>query len=248
MRAPVGEYVTKVLSFIRLGISQTGTGVLGWRLFLLPAAGHKFKWIQDMSINTVIDVGAHKGQSALEFHELFPHARIYSFEPLLDCYLQLNARMKNVPNFRSFNLALGDMKGILTMHRSEFSPSSSLLKMANLHKEAFPYSAGEIQETVDVNTLDNMTRELDLEDDILLKIDVQGWEHKVLIGSRSLLKRIRVIVVEASFQELYEGQPLFGDIYDLLFSQGFVYSGTWAELRSPLDGAPLQQDSIFIRK
>lgn len=210
------------------------------------AAEDPFKWIRDMGVNTVIDVGAHEGQSALHFHELLPNARIYSFEPLQDCFTRLNANLRDVPGFRSFNLALGDEKGTMSMHRSEYSVSSSLLKMANLHKEAFPHSSGEALETVHVDTLDGMARELDLEDNILLKIDVQGYEAKVIMGGRNTLSRVKVIVVETSFRELYEGQPLFREVYELLCEAGFVYSGSWEELRSPLDGAPLQQDSIFI--
>jgi len=201
-----------------------------------------------MNIKTVIDVGAHHGESASQFHQLFPCARIYSFEPLRDCFMKLNANMRRVPSFKSFNLALGDAEGKAEIHRSEFSASSSLLKMAGLHKDAFPYSSGEVLETIEVNTLDNMARQLDLEDNILLKIDVQGYEHKVISGARNTLKRTRVIIVETSFAELYEGQPLFSEIYRLLSEHGFVYSGSWGELKSPLNGAPLQQDSIFVRR
>jgi len=89
---------------------------------------------------------------------------------------------------------------------------------------------------------------LDFEDNILLKVDVQGYEHKVIDGSRNILNMVKVIIIETSFHELYEGQPLFAEIYELLNRLGFVYSGSWGELKSPLDGAPLQQDSIFIRK
>jgi hypothetical protein len=120
--------------------------------------------------------------------------------------------------------------------------------MARLHKEAFPFSSGEILETVDVNTLDNIAQELDLEADVLLKIDVQGYEDRVIMGSQKTLTKVKVIIIETSFHELYEGQPLFADIYELLHKQGFIYSGSWGELKSPLDGTPLQQDSIFIRR
>lgn len=214
-----------------------------------PFEKDKFKWVQNMSIRTIIDVGAYDGRSAVQFHKLFPNAKIYSFEPLHDCFVQLNATMKNVPNFKSFNLALGDTEGRLKMHRSSFAQSSSLLGMGKLHKQAFPFSAGELLETVDVTTLDRITQKLDLEQNILLKLDVQGYEDSVIIGSQTTLSLVKIIVIETSFCELYEGQTLFSDIYDLLCKQGFVYSGSWGpELKSPLDGAPLQQDSIFIKK
>jgi len=248
MKSLIKEFLKKLFNFVGFNVTRTGAGIQGGEKKFAPSQEDKLKWIQNMNIKTVIDVGAHIGESALQFHELFPNAKIYSFEPLHDCFMRLNDNMKNVPNFRSFNLALGDKEGRLQIHRSEFSPSSSPLKMAKLHKEAFPFSSGEILETVDVNTLDNIAQELDLEDNILLKIDVQGYEKSVIVGSQSILGRVKVIIIETSFHELYEGQPLFSDIYELLCEQGFVYSGSWEELKSPLDGAPLQQDSIFIRK
>ena len=247
MKSIIRKVLDQLLSLIGLSVARTGTGILGIRNRYVPRPKDKFRWIQNMNIMTVIDVGAHAGESALLFHKLFPNAKIYSFEPLHDCFVKLNATMKDVPNFRSFNLALGDEEGRLDMHRSEFSPSSSLLKMGGLHKEAFPFSSGETLETVDVNTLNNIAQELDWEDNILLKIDVQGYEHKVIMGSRNILNMVKVIIIETSFHELYEGQPLFAEIYELLNRLGFVYSGSWGELKSPLDGASLQQDSIFIR-
>jgi FkbM family methyltransferase len=238
----------RLLLLLGLKITRAGKVILGRTRHFGSSGTDKFKWVREMNIKTVIDVGAHEGESALEFHKFFPDAKIYCFEPLSDCFVRLNNNTRNVTNFRSFNLALGDAKDILTMHRSEFSASSSLLKMAELHKKAFPYSSGESLETVEVDTLDNIAQELELEDNILLKIDVQGYEYKVIIGSQVILKRVKIIIIETSFQELYEGQPQFSTIYKLLHEQGFVYSGSWGELRNPLNGAPLQQDSIFIKR
>jgi len=258
MKSLVRKGVAKVLTFVGIKVTLTGSGILGskiksvisteGRFKFARSAEDRFKWIQNMNIRTVIDVGAHKGESALQFHKLFPDARIFSFEPIHDCFIELNSTMKNVPNFRSFNLALAENKGKLTIHRSEFSPSSSLLKMAKLHKEAFPFSVDEIIETVDIDTLDNIASGLELVDNILLKVDVQGYEDKVILGSTNVLSRIKVIIIETSFYKLYEDQPLFSDIYELLNRHGFMYSGSWGDLKSPLDGTPLQQDSIFIRR
>jgi hypothetical protein len=134
------------------------------------------------------------------------------------------------------------------MYHNNFSPSSSILKCSELHKETFPFSAVEQLEKIEINTLDEIFKDIELEDDILLKIDVQGYENKVLKGAENILSLVKVVIVETSFRELYEGQVLFADIYQLLSKQGFIYSGSLEELKSPRDGIPLQQDSLFIKK
>lgn len=206
-------------------------------------------WLKNMDIKTVIDIGANIGQSAKLFHNILPDSFIYSFEPLDDCFLQLNSKMKNVENFKSFKVALGDEKGLQKMYKNDFTPSSSLLKMDDLHKNLFPFTSHETIETIEIDTLDNIVTKLDMKTNILLKIDVQGYEDKVLIGSINTLKHIKVIIIEATFKELYNGQPRFSDIYDILYKNGFVFSGIFGdELNNPNDGTPLQADCIFINK
>ena len=205
-------------------------------------------WLQNMDIKTVMDVGANIGQSARMFHNILPNAFIYSFEPLRDCFLQLRSNMADVSNFKAFNIALSNKDGKQDIWRNEFSPSSSFLKMRKLCKKNYPFTSHETIETVEVKTLDSIVNELELKDNILLRIDVQGFEDKVLRGGMNTLSRVKVIIIETSFYELYEGQPLFPDIYDFLRKNGFVYSGNWKEeMKSPIDGATLQADSIFIK-
>lgn len=249
MRSIIKKSLKRLFSLMGFKIVRTGTGILSGNRKTVLSEENRFKWVQNINIRTVIDVGANTGQSALKFNKLFPGAKIYCFEPLRDCFLQMNANLKSLTNFESFNLGLSEKKGEIIMHRSEYSPSSSPRKMSQLHKRAFPHSSGEALETIDVDTLDNVAQGLKLEDNILLKIDVQGFEDKVIMGALNTLRRVKVIIIETSFHELYEGQPLFSDIYELLQRQGFVYSGSWSEdLKSPIDGAHLQQDSIFIAK
>ncbi len=200
-----------------------------------------------MDIRTVIDVGAHKGESALEFHKLLPNAKIYSFEPLHDCFIRLNNNLKQVLNFESFNVALGDKEGKLNMHRSAYTPSSSLRKMGNIHKEAFPLSISGTQEEIRITTLDKVCSKINLDQNILLKIDVQGYEDNVIKGAQKTLDYVKIIIIETSFYELYEGQPLFNDIHNMLYEKGFYYTGCSGQLRDPFNDTPLQQDSVFIR-
>jgi FkbM family methyltransferase len=204
-------------------------------------------WLLNSGIKTVFDVGANTGQFARAVREVLPEAFIYSFEPLPDCFAQLQRAMSGETKFQAFNAALAERNGDAAFYRSEWSPSSSLLPMRKLHKENFPFTAGESKETVRVRKLDEYTDELNIENEILVKLDVQGTEDKVIAGGRRLLRRAKILIVETSMDTLYEGQPLFGDIFRLLEEQGFRYKGAISQLFSPLDGSVLQANSIFVR-
>jgi FkbM family methyltransferase len=205
------------------------------------------QWLLGSGIRTVFDVGANTGQFARAVHEVLPAAFIYSFEPLADCFGELQLAMNEVRDFRAFNIALAESEGEAEFYRSASSPSSSLLPMHELHKQNFPFTAEQSRETVKVRALDDCAKELTVEEQILVKLDVQGAEDKVIRGGRNLLQRAKVLIVETSMNTLYEGQPLFGDIFKLLEGLGFSYKGALSQAVSELDGSVLYADSIFVR-
>lgn len=207
----------------------------------------EYAYVTSLNIKTVIDIGAHAGEFARMIKGMLPEVSIFSFEPLSDEFQRLQGEMQSVEGFKAFNCAVGDRNDTVEIHRSEYSQSSSLLRMANLHKEAFPDSAGESSETVDVKRLDDALSGLELRPEILIKIDVQGYEDRVIAGAQNTISRSKAIIAEVSFRELYEGQALFDGIYSLLKDRGFIYMGNLYQLLNPLDGAPLQADALFVR-
>src|ERR1051325_8931037 len=128
-----------------------------------------------------------------------------------------------------------------------YSQSSSILQMATLHKEAFPDSANHTAETVEIKRLDDALIGFSLQPEILIKIDVQGYEDKVIAGGEQLIDKTKAIIVEVSFRELYEGQPLFDRVFELLSRKHFQYMGNLYQLLNPKDGAPLHADALFVR-
>ena len=119
--------------------------------------------------------------------------------------------------------------------------------MQELHKRNFPFTAGQSKETVKIRRLDDCAKELTIENEILVKLDVQGAEDKVIGGGRSLIQRAKVLIVETSMDSLYEGQPLFADIFKLLDGLGLRYKGALSQAFSTLDGSVLYADSVFVR-
>lgn len=203
-------------------------------------------WIKALPVRTVLDIGANTGEFAAEIRDLLPEALIYSFEPLRDAYAALISQMRGDGRFRAFNFALGseDSRGVI--HRSSFSPSSSLLPMLDLHTAAWPHTAGGSAEEIEVRRLDSLG--IEPEPDLLVKIDVQGFEDRVIAGGRETLGRAAYVITEVSFARLYEGQPLYEDIYRLLTEMGFRYRGSLWQLPDPRDGKPLQADAFFARE
>jgi len=221
---------------------------IGIHVRLVHPEDNNYLWIKECNIKTVLDIGANTGQFASWIHKILPQASIFSFEPLIDCYEQLIKNMKGIPNFKAFNCALGEQDSQCQMFRSEFSPSSSLLPMAETHKKVFPHTKNSIVEDIVVRKLDTVFNDIELEDNILIKIDTQGYEDKVIAGGKQIISRAKVVIAETSFEELYQGQSLFGEIYDAMTKMGFEYRGGLDNQRkNPADGRVLQADSIFVK-
>jgi len=134
------------------------------------------------------------------------------------------------------------------MWESEFSESSSVLAMGDLHKKTFPHTAHTNSIKVPIARLDDFIGRIQFDPPVLLKIDVQGYEDQVIRGADKVLKKVDCIISEVSFQPLYEGQALFGEIYQLMDDLGFNFAGFMDSLISPKDGSILQSDGIFYRK
>jgi hypothetical protein len=120
--------------------------------------------------------------------------------------------------------------------------------MTNLHREAFPQSGQETSEEITIRRLDDVLAPLKIDREILLKLDVQGYEDKVLAGSQEVLTRARALVIEVSFRKLYEDQPLFDDVYATLRAKGFAYQGNLYQLLDNRDGSVVQADALFLRE
>ena len=93
-----------------------------------------------LDVGTLVDAGANTGQFARHFLQQRAGSPAYSFQPLEDCFQELQRGMAGVPGFTAFNVALADSEGEVDFYRSKSSPSSSLLPMGRAHKELFPFA------------------------------------------------------------------------------------------------------------
>lgn len=133
------------------------------------------------------------------------------------------------------------------MNINNFSPSSSMLEVNELHVENFKHTAATKKQLITVKTLDDLQSELQLTKPYLVKIDTQGFEDKVIKGGSKIITDAKVVIIELTYKPLYKGQTLFDGIYHKMLQLGFQYHGNTEELLSPVNGSVLQTDGIFIK-
>ena len=82
----------------------------------------------------------------------------------------------------------------------------------------------------------------------MLKIDTQGYEWEVLQGSKKSLKKIKVIQVELSFEDLYLNQKNWLNISKFLEHNGFKVFRIIDGFKNKNSGQVFQSDFFFINK
>lgn len=209
----------------------------------------KLLGLKEKPIKTIIDVGANIGQSTKKFAKIFPKATIHAFEPLQEPFLKLEQLSKQNFHIISYNFALGDEEKKLTFFDHEkCTVSSSFLKTTQETKEDFPILKHQKEIIVEQLTLDGcFEKKLNsLESEILIKLDVQGYEKNVIKGGLKTFKRANACIIEISVDNVYEGQSTFKDIFVLLDSLGYKFVGNIDQVKGE-DGRIKYFDSVFVK-
>lgn len=166
---------------------------------------------ESAEISTIVDVGANVGQFGIDMRRHGFKGQIISFEPVNETFTQLSETVKKYRPWKAIQLCLGANESDKIINVSGNSGlSSSLLEMKSVHLSNFPESATVATEKVTISTVD---RQLDLlgidPRDIMLKLDVQGYEAEVLKGASQSLSKIPLCYLEVSITPLYEGEISF---------------------------------------
>jgi len=178
----------------------------------------------------VIDVGANNGQITVEFaHLVGDTGKVYSFEPQRIIFQQLcgNVFVNGLDNVHAYNMAIGDEDGLTQIEKPDYFQKGPV-NFGNIH-----VGVKENYEIVKLHKLDT----LQIENVSLIKIDVQGFEKKVLIGAKETIKKNRPII----YIEIEESQlNLYGDTTESVLEvlQSLEYS--WTRFN---EGMPYTTDS-----
>ena len=174
--------------------------------------------IEMMDIKYILDVGANVGQFSLDMLRYGYRGKIISFEPLNSSFEKLQRNSKKYQNWEVKKLALGDAERSEYINISGNSAlSSSFLSMNDTHLNNFPTSKTIGRELVTISTLDNEIRQLDIDPaKTILKLDVQGYEARILQGCSLHLPKLASCFLEASLVQLYDDEIIFLELLNIL--------------------------------
>ena len=203
--------------------------------------------LSNLDCQTVVDVGANRGQFALMARQSFPNAKIYSFEPLANPAAKYRAVFKDDPSVQLYEVAIGPEERETTIHLSLRDDSSSLLPITALQNQIFPGTAASGVETIQMAPLSKFVSANDITRSALLKLDVQGFELPALEGCEDILSQFTYVYVECSFVELYEGQAFADEVIAWLRERGFRLKGAY-NLACNKQGEAVQMDILFASR
>lgn len=207
----------------------------------------QYEQFKKYNIKTIIDIGASSGRVARALNYLFPDAKIYAFEPLIQNHSLIKDKIPKDKLVLS-RLALSNQKGKAVFYQNSYSPMSSLLPLSQKIRKRYQSLAKVKKIIVTTTTLDDYFRNKKLEEEIFLKIDVQGAERLILEGGRDLLEKVSLIHIEISFNKWYQKQSVFDDIYRCLIDLGFDYLGEVLEAEFyPLFNLQDSKNAVFMR-
>jgi FkbM family methyltransferase len=171
-------------------------------------------------VTLVLDVGANVGQYAVGLRRHGYRGRILSFEPVFEAYEALALKAVDDQDWECTRLALSDEDGTADITVAGSSDFSSLLAFENASPSGVPGAVPVARESVRTARLDSLSP-LEAADVAMLKLDVQGFEPRVLAGGPEMLPRIALLECELVFEHGYEDQPTFREMVDLIDELGF---------------------------
>lgn len=166
-------------------------------------------------IQTIFDVGANIGQTSRHFHQSFPNANIWSFEPIQNTFNTLKKNTANLERVRCFHHAFGNVNETRKIYPNEASEMDSFVEELQ--------DLSRTPEWVDVKTINDFGAAHNIETIDLLKTDTEGWDLQVIEGASRYLeeKKIKFIYSEAGWLERDKRHTFFPKLHAYLIAQGF---------------------------
>ena len=160
------------------------------------------KFLYRYKFDTVIDVGSYKGEFIKYSLKYLNPKKIYAFEPQREINDFLKKKFKN-SKIKISNFAIGRNNKKNFLYVNKFKKTSTLsnktifsnsiynkLKNLLLRSESYEYKYP--VKTISLDSFFSNKRIIKS----LLKIDVEGYEINVLLGSKKVLQKMNMVLIE----------------------------------------------------
>jgi FkbM family methyltransferase len=173
----------------------------------------------------IVEVGARDCRETLGFEQLFPSAQIYAFECNPDMIPVCRGAVRGRQRIRLVENAVAERAGRLKFFPVDpaTNPGASSLFRASGKYKLEEYRQREVE--VEAITLASFLERESIAKVDLLWMDIQGAELAALKGLGPRLADVGLIHLEAEFEEIYSGQPLFGEVRSFLEANAFRFIG-----------------------
>ena len=213
-----------------------------------PTSSNLRHFLAIYPIETIIDVGANRGQYGTELRHAGYTGKIISCEPLPTPFEALRSRAAPDPQWKCLNIALSDQNRSLDLNVSLATEYSSALPILPETVARDSKACVTSTETVKARTLDSLWEELEVGAGAsMLKIDTQGSEEAILNGAQVSIRELTAIQLELSAEPIYEGQTVMELMIARLRTYGFIPYQIWSGFRDEPTGRVLEYDGIFVR-
>lgn len=193
----------------------------------------------------VIDVGANLGTFTDFILSKNPHQKILMVEPVKLLVDKLKQKYANFPNIEIHGFAVGakNSKGTINLANNSFQ-SSSILKF--LPSEDIGENLKMTgKQSVEIIRLDKLLNGLS-EQNIFMKIDIQGYELAALQGiNYRNFRKIKAFLIECNLKNIYKGSALIEEVIYKLRKLNFFPYRIENGFGEPNFGQQYQVDILF---
>ena len=189
-------------------------------------------------LETIFEIGAHRGYDIIEILKKWPNAEIYAFEADPCNYKICHDKFKDIPNVHVYNLAVTNVTGPVIFNRffdvesisdaqtyvgqnMQNTGCGSILKSGKGLTEIYKISQVKEEIKVDGISLYDFCSTNNISKIDAIFMDVQGAEMMVFEGCKDLINTLKATVFEWSTNYiLYDGETDFNFIKPFLESKG----------------------------
>lgn len=156
--------------------------------------------------NVVIDAGANKGIFSIKVAHEFPRAKIYAFEPVHETAAVLKKNTAPYPNISCLELGLGDAEISKPMMIGPAGSDGSRMVDSVID---MPGSATQKEmRNVSITTIDDFAAKHSIPRIDFVKMDVEGYEAKILQGAAKTIQKFRPTIVMSAYHNKHDVQEL----------------------------------------